>query len=539
MESSISFIIYYDDEQYLRECMYYLSKLHIPRGYEISVIGVRDEDDLAKAYNEAMQKSDAKYKIYMDAHTFIINDTFLYEILEIFHKDSKVGMLGICGSNTLEEELNRGRMLIWDGDSINEFNQQKEQKQERIGKIGTMLMATQYDVKWEGECEISHCRLMKERGYDTIVPYQKSNWCIYDCGAQGLSETEEAYRFYLRRVEMFHDMECAAEIERFLECNDIDYLEHIKKAENLAYAKSITGYFWEDFLFSGKKRNKYLPMNGNVSIHEKKDMHIMMAFNHKYVIFAAVMLQSLYENNPLCTVCVHIAHKELDEHDRKKLEEQAHAFGNKVFFYEFQKEWLPEGLKITSEWSIEAYFRLYMLEMLPEYVDRVLYLDVDIIINKSIYDFYFMDMQDSDIVACRDFSRVLHEEFTDERKELFSHIKDEEEFVYFNSGVMLVNISKLRGSVCGMDYVKMAEQFQGRLFAPDQDILNLVHWKNTGLVDEFRYDFFNGCLKGLKAEEVNQLVSIIHYAGPKPWASNDMSFHANRIWWEYASRTKI
>ena len=53
------------------------------------------------------------------------------------------------------------------------------------------------------------------------------------------------------------------------------------------------------------------------------------------------------------------------------------------------------------------------------------------------------------------------------------------------------------------------------------------------------FHLFNACLKGLSPEEVNQHVSIIHYAGPKPWIPTNIQMHANRIWWEYAVRTEL
>lgn len=192
----------------------------------------------------------------------------------------------------------------------------------------------------------------------------------------------------------------------------------------------------------------------------------------------------------------------------------------------------------TAEWSIEAYFRLFMADILPQNVDRILYLDVDIIVNKPLYDFYYMDMQQHEIVGCRDFSLILKEGFTDRRKDLFDSIWNDERFVYINSGVMLVDITHLRAKKEKLVYMQVLMEQKNRIVAPDQDIINLVHWKNIGLVDEYRYDFFNACFKGLKAEEVKQYVSIIHYAGPKPWAPIDTSLHAHRIWWEYVKRIK-
>ncbi|MCI9200237.1 MAG: FkbM family methyltransferase [Lachnospiraceae bacterium] len=543
MNESVAFIIFYDDERYLEECVYYINKLQVPHGIHVEIMGVGgiSGNEQGEGYNAAMRGSNAKYKVYLDCHLFIICDTFLYEMIDIFHSNGQIGMFGICGYTGKMEEMDIGRVLLWDGYGISQFHKQETKALERVSSLGNMLMATQYDMEWAEDCGGgTHCRSLAEKGYQTVVPYQTSSWCLYDFGGEGLDEIEKEYRFHLRRVDICHDLESAALIERLLLDGKIKYEEHMKNAESMSFTKNITGYFWEDFLLGGRKRNKYLLPDGKVWMDSrtKNVMHIVMAFNHPYTVYAAVMLQSLYENNPLCEVHVHILQCELVENDKKVLVNQAGRFGNQVEFYGFDRDWIPEGAKVTEEWSMEAYFRLYMTELLPAHVDRVLYLDVDIIINKPLYDFYFMDMQDYEIVGCRDFSRVLHEEFEDKRKELFAGLYEQENFIYFNSGVMLVDMKKLRKKVSGADYMKAVRQLEGKLMAPDQDILNLFHWEMTGLVDEYRYDFFNACLKGVQPEEVKQAASIIHYAGPKPWVSNDIKVHAHRIWWEYAVRTK-
>ena len=100
-----------------------------------------------------------------------------------------------------------------------------------------------------------------------------------------------------------HDKECAAAVERLLMEGILDYREHIQQVEKQKMPGSITPYFWEDFLLANSKREKYLQADGEVALAEKKKMHIVVSFNHKYAMYASVMLQSLYENNPLCNIC--------------------------------------------------------------------------------------------------------------------------------------------------------------------------------------------------------------------------------------------
>ena len=64
-DKKICFIICYNDDKYISECLYYINKLVVPGGYLIDVLTVKDADSMTSGYNAAMNETDAKYKIYM------------------------------------------------------------------------------------------------------------------------------------------------------------------------------------------------------------------------------------------------------------------------------------------------------------------------------------------------------------------------------------------------------------------------------------------------------------------------------------------
>lgn len=53
--------------------------------------------------DECMKTSNAKYKVYLQDNTIIIDDMFLYSIIKIFQKNSSVAILGIYGKNASGE----------------------------------------------------------------------------------------------------------------------------------------------------------------------------------------------------------------------------------------------------------------------------------------------------------------------------------------------------------------------------------------------------------------------------------------------------
>ena len=88
-EKKICFIICTNDDRKLQECLLYIELLTIPDGYEIEVITIKDAGSMAKGYNEAMNSSDARYKVYLHQDVFITETSFMEKIIHfgvVLHK---------------------------------------------------------------------------------------------------------------------------------------------------------------------------------------------------------------------------------------------------------------------------------------------------------------------------------------------------------------------------------------------------------------------------------------------------------------------
>ena len=59
----ITFIICVNNELYYEECVYYINRLIIPKGYNIDIVAIHEADSMCAAYNAGMQSNNAKYKI--------------------------------------------------------------------------------------------------------------------------------------------------------------------------------------------------------------------------------------------------------------------------------------------------------------------------------------------------------------------------------------------------------------------------------------------------------------------------------------------
>ncbi|HML34149.1 MAG TPA: glycosyltransferase [Sporomusa sphaeroides] len=86
MKDLVAFISCVNNEDLYSKCLYHIKKLDIPEGYTYETIAIRGAKSLASGYNQAMNQSKAKFKVYLHQDTFIINTNFIFDILRIFEK---------------------------------------------------------------------------------------------------------------------------------------------------------------------------------------------------------------------------------------------------------------------------------------------------------------------------------------------------------------------------------------------------------------------------------------------------------------------
>ena len=251
------------------------------------------------------------------------------------------------------------------------------------------------------------------------------------------------------------------------------------------------------------------------------------------------MLYSLCVNNKV-SLRVFLLHSELEESDFQCLRDILKEFDIEIISLQVDKICFNERVRTNTKWTLEIYYRLLLLDLLPEDVERILYMDVDIIVNKSLKEFYEMDFDGKDMIVTEDGCGITNlTSYTGKRKEMIVPLL-EQGHKYFCSGVLLLNTAEMRKRYSFDTYVQAMEEWEYQMEFPDQDILNYVHWKNVGYVDPWKYDLmvYAAYGEGYTYEKVKQEASIVHYAtGKKPWNARAFSFEIEQLWWDYAKLT--
>lgn len=163
----------------------------------------------------------------------------------------------------------------------------------------------------------------------------------------------------------------------------------------------------------------------------------------------------------------------------------------------------------------ELYYRMLAPYLLPAEIDRVLYLDADIIINGPLEEFYNQSFEGS-------YAAVVKDRFDDIDKVVMLKTKLglKKEDVYFNSGVILFNLALFREKINMEDIMTLIEEKREVLRYFDQDILNCLlkkHKKLCGL----EYNTQTYPFDQYRLSDINASAAVIHFTGvPKPWDPN-------------------
>lgn len=263
-------------------------------------------------------------------------------------------------------------------------------------------------------------------------------------------------------------------------------------------------------------------------------MNILISVNRFYLDKAETMLHSLSRHSSE-DITVYLMNHSLNSAEikqfRKYLQEHLEMNLEVIDISATVFDQLPLG---NGRFSIEIYYRVLAQFLLPETVNRILWLDADMVLCGDISEFYHQDFEGNLLAACADSACDGAE---------VVRIKESlglpKEHIYFNSGVLLLNIEALRDNTDPQEIAQTAQVIAKHFIYPDQDLLNYLYSGRIKYCDPQKYN----CLaKDIgEGNQMNDIV-ILHYAGTqKPWLPYylyELSKAAIPYWREIASQGK-
>jgi lipopolysaccharide biosynthesis glycosyltransferase len=216
--------------------------------------------------------------------------------------------------------------------------------------------------------------------------------------------------------------------------------------------------------------------------------------------------------------------------------------------------------KFTRSGSAHGHFtkasfhRLLLPELLGDY-KKISYIDPDIVVLKDIAELHCLDIKNHYAGVCLDLTfkwmrksetRIwdyIGDYTVEEYFDSFLRLSFDAKEKFFNAGVMVLNLDKIRDDYLMPAFLQMLNE--GVYYTVDQCILNKVFNGNILLLPA-KWNHIVRPLNEMIELQVEYATmyreaakdpAIIHFAGPdlKPWHKPDVPFGA--VFWQYCSRS--
>lgn len=254
-----------------------------------------------------------------------------------------------------------------------------------------------------------------------------------------------------------------------------------------------------------------------------------------YLSAAKIMLRSLFYNNRGYDIKIFLFHSELDTKSINTLCRLI-EHNNATLFVKKIDDGVMKDVPVSAL-SKETYYRLMAPGLLPENLDRILYLDIDMIVTGDIKKMYDADFGENLFMAVPDTSSGL------EIVKRNLHMKKSN--VYINAGVLLMNLELLRREFNLNEALDYARKYPERVPNCDQDVINGLYSTRIGYL-EWMYNYearfhsvFEIVAWPFQYRRLQEKIRIIHYmGGKKPWKAGFCGKYL-REYYRYARHTEF
>ncbi len=246
-------------------------------------------------------------------------------------------------------------------------------------------------------------------------------------------------------------------------------------------------------------------------------MNILFALNSGYVHPLCICLRTMMKSNPGIAFDFYIAYSSLTDDDFDEMRQNVDETRCNIIPVKVDNAVFDDA-EILKRTSKETYYRLLAMDYLPAEVDRILYIDPDIVIINSLDKLYNIDFGKNLFAGAPHFRHFMNR--MNSRRLKLPTIEP-----YINAGVLMMNISGLRTFCTAADVVKFIGNPPVRLRLADQDVLNKMFYGKIKSIDPLRYNlddktYIKNAAR-ISKEWVDKNTVIVHYNGSKkPWKDN-------------------
>lgn len=266
-------------------------------------------------------------------------------------------------------------------------------------------------------------------------------------------------------------------------------------------------------------------------------IQVAIAINRRFLPAAAAMMASALHNRADDDALVfHVMHCELTDADQGRLSRMTELAPEhcRIVYHRIDMQ-AQQDFVITGHLSAETYFRLQIQDMLPE-LDRIIYLDVDIVVRTSLRELWQLDFQDNLIAAAGEH-------------DLMAADYDQLQMppgMRFGAGMMVYDLQAMRHEPMWDTYLHAMDRYRQIGDVSDQTLVNHVcagrvrrlalRW-NAGTIVYRKVVDFDGYDQADVIASITDPAIAHYYGRRKPWQfCRDIHPYA-REYWQYLAMT--
>lgn len=270
----------------------------------------------------------------------------------------------------------------------------------------------------------------------------------------------------------------------------------------------------------------------------EEKIHILCATDNNYASQCGIMLTSVLYNNPDIDVYVLVS-SPLSARNLRRFNELQRIFKTDIYFITVSEDLfsnMPAGYR---KLSMTTYFRLCAAQILPQKINRCLYLDCDIIVNGSLQELWNTNLNNH--------SAAVVSDVWCQRMDIYERLGYNPKLKYFNAGMLLINLDYWRRHNLQDKFFDYIRQNKDIIEAHDQDVLNVIladskvhvslkwNFEIVGYAKQYYESFpldVQNQITGLQP-------TIIHYCGTiiRPWMLDYYNYPFAQLWMQYKRKS--
>lgn len=235
---------------------------------------------------------------------------------------------------------------------------------------------------------------------------------------------------------------------------------------------------------------------------------IVVASDNFFAIMIAALLKSIDVNHISGEhIDFYIIDDGISANFKKQLESIADPSRITLKWFK-SKEIIPANTSIPvdkSSFPLTVFLRIFIPFMIDQNAEKVIYIDVDTIVQDDISKLWHIDLGNYTIGAVQDYSGTVDCKWAGIPN--YKELCIPGDSKYFNSGVLLINPKKWRAENITNEVIAVLVKHKEHVVMPDQYGLNVV-FANKWLELDPKWNWF--------ANKENEQPSLIHFVEIKP-----------------------